>query len=49
MEEIYTFNINNHHQNYTGNNNHIYYLLTPNDTLDAVCRLITNTYVCFYI
>lgn len=47
MEEIYTFNIN-YHQNYTGNNNHMYYLLTPNDTLDDVFRVITNTYVCFY-
>lgn len=48
MEEIYTFNINNHHQNYTGNNNHLYYLLTANNTSD-VFRVVTNTYVCLYV
>lgn len=45
VEEIDTFNINHHHQNY--NKYYIYYLLTPNNTSGAVFRVINNTYVCF--
>lgn len=29
VEEIYTFNINNHHQNYNNIKYYIYYLVTP--------------------